>query len=134
MFTRDKFRKIKRLKCFLEEKSQHCQWLFILDTEELNLNSLCLALREDLNEFHEYTEQLKNNGFREFLSSARLENIVENLQKQKFDYTDSDLTLALNFYWKNNAFIDLECIASPSIPRGARHPLAREKRFNWSLR
>jgi hypothetical protein len=111
MFTRDKFRQLKRLKCFLEEKAQHYQWLFIpVMIEELTLDTLCLALREDFDEFDEYTEQLKSGGLHDFLSSAQLEDIVENLRQQKLDYTDSELITAVKYYWKNDAFIDLECI------------------------
>jgi hypothetical protein len=111
MFTRDKFRQLKRLKCFLEEKAQHYQWLFIpVMIEELTLDTLCLALREDFDEFDEYAGQLKSGGLHDFLSSAQLEDIVENLRQQKLDYTDSELITAVKYYWKNDAFIDLECI------------------------
>jgi hypothetical protein len=110
MFTRDEFRQVKRLKCFLEDKAQHYHWLFIPTMfEELTLDTLCLALRDDFDEFDEYAEQLESGGLRGFLSSAQLEDIVENLRQQKSDYTDSELIAAVKYYWQNDAFIDLEC-------------------------
>jgi hypothetical protein len=109
MLTRDEFRQVKRLKCFLEEKAQHYQWLFIsVMIEELTLDTLCLALREDFDGFDEYAEQLESGGLRGFLSSAQLEEIVENLRQQMSDYTNSELIAAVKYYWQNDAFIDLE--------------------------
>jgi hypothetical protein len=111
MFTRDEFRQVKRLQCFVQEKSQHYQWLYIpVVVDELTLNTLCLALSADLEDFEEYAEQLMNNGFHEFLSSAQLEEIAGNLQLQKLNYTDAEILAAIRFYWENDAFIDLEKI------------------------
>jgi hypothetical protein len=109
MFTRDEFRQVKQLQCFLQGKSQHYQWLYIpVMVDELTLDTLCLALDSDLEDFEEYAEQLVSNGFHEFLSSAQLEEIAGNLQLQKLNYTDAEILSAIRFYWENDAFIDLE--------------------------
>jgi len=107
MFTRDEFRQVKPLKYFLQEKAQYYQWLFFAENEEVTLDTSCLAVREDFDEFDEFAEQLEDSNIRSFLSTAQLEDIVENLRLQKADYTDEELLAAVNFYWKNDAFITL---------------------------
>ncbi len=108
MFTRDEFRIIQQLRCFLNQKNLHYQHLFIPEREELTLETLCLAVRDDFDEFDGYTEELVNGGMRDFLSTDQLEDIVDNLQLQSPTYADSDLLSAINFYIEHDAFIDLE--------------------------
>ena len=107
MFTRDEFRQVKPLKSFLQEKAQYYQWLFIVRDEEITLDTSCLTVREDFDEFDEFAEQLEDDNIHSFLSTAQLEDIVENLRLQKAEYTDEELPTAVNFYWKNDAFIAL---------------------------
>ena len=108
MFTRDEFRQVKPLKCFLKKKTQYYQWLFVAHNEEITLDTPFLAVREDFDEFDAFAEQLEDNNIRSFLSTTQLEDIVENLRLQKAKYTDEELLAAISFYWKNDAFITLE--------------------------
>jgi hypothetical protein len=38
---------------------------------------------------------------------AQLEDVVENLRQQRPTFSSSDVVAAIDFYWKNDAFIDL---------------------------
>lgn len=107
MFTRDQFRQVKRLKHFLENKALHYQWLFIPKDIDLTLDTLCLGVRDDFEGFEEFSEELEKEGMCEFLSTDQLEDIVDNLRLQKSSFTDSELLLAVEFYFKRDAFIDL---------------------------
>ncbi len=103
MFTRDKFRQVKRLKFFLEEKAESDQWLFIAKDDDITLDILCLAIRKDFDEFDSYVEQLENNQFCYLLSTAQLESIVQNLRLQKSVYRDTDLLAAVKQRFKTKS-------------------------------
>jgi len=60
------------------------------------------------NEEYEFLEaELIQRGYKEFLSKEDLLSIIQNLEQQKASYSSEHLFAAINYYWKNDAFIQI---------------------------
>jgi hypothetical protein len=59
---------------------------------------------EEQDELDEYPETV---GLKRFLCLSQLQDIVSNLRQQRPSFSERDLMAAINFYWSNDAFIDL---------------------------
>jgi len=102
------------LKRFLE--TMHTlpdQWLYIpLGVKQIEAETPCRACLvegrelspEEQDELDEYPETV---GLKRFLSLSQLEDIVSNLQQQRPSFSERDLMAAINFYWSNDAFVDV---------------------------
>jgi hypothetical protein len=87
-------------------------WLWIPDeTGHLVESTACVAISsEELSpeEQDKQEAQLEQSGLRCFLHKDQIEDIAVNLRQQKPIYSLAELFHALNFYWSNDAFIDIE--------------------------
>lgn len=90
----------------------HEAWLWIPDeTIELVESTPCFSVSsEDLSpeEQEQQETELKQGGLRCLFFTDQIEDIADNLRQQNPSYSRKDLLLALNFYWKNDAFIEVE--------------------------
>jgi len=104
----------KPLKCLLETMDTlPDQWLYIpLGVKQIDAETPCRACivegtelsPEEQEELDEYPETV---GLKCFLCISQLREIVSNLREQRPSFSDRDLTAAINFYWGNDAFIDV---------------------------
>ena len=62
----------------------------------------CSPEEEDI-----FDRWMAESDYASFLCEEQLEGIVANLAQQKADYTSSDVVYAVEYYWKNDAFCDL---------------------------
>ncbi|WLQ15786.1 hypothetical protein O5O45_07655 [Hahella aquimaris] len=88
-------------------------WLWIpSETKALTPETICYIVDEDIDLSVEEQDQrdvlLEGSGLSCLFCKDQLEDILLNLEAQKKDYADSDLYFALNFYWKRDAFINLD--------------------------
>jgi len=93
------------------------QWLYIpLGVEQIEADTPCRACivenkelsPEEQDELDEYPETV---GLKCFLCLSQLEGIVSNLRQQRPSFSERDLMAAINFYWSNDAFIDVRGLA-----------------------
>lgn len=84
-------------------------WLVIrTSVDEPTLDMHCWPLVDRIGKMaQEELEALSQAGYRDFLSDELLEDIVSNLRQQNEDFVESQLEAAIQFYWKNDAFIVL---------------------------
>ncbi|MEM9346501.1 MAG: hypothetical protein AAGB26_07780 [Planctomycetota bacterium] len=87
-------------------------WLFIKKSDELSLGTACYLQDwdgRDLSpeEQDELEDQIAESGYRSLFLWSQLNDIVENIRLQKPDYTDDELDRAINYYLRQDAFIDL---------------------------
>lgn len=109
------FREAKRLGDLIEHLAElpRWSWLYIADTEtEITLDTLCLptatASREmSEEEIQEFDAYAKRAGLRSFFCRDQLRDIIGNLRLQRSDFTPQQSAAAIDFYWKNDAFIEL---------------------------
>jgi hypothetical protein len=86
-------------------------WLYIsTSAAEVTLDTLCLPTitpsRDMTDEECELLEKSASTaGLKCFLCRAQLEDVVSNLREQCPRFTEADLSIAINHYWKNDAFI-----------------------------
>jgi hypothetical protein len=52
-------------------------------------------------------EWIGQNGYGMFLGEDQLEDIAENLRQQVPAYSPDQLVQAVDYYWRNDAFIDI---------------------------
>jgi hypothetical protein len=81
-------------------------------TTEINLSTQCFPRTvdsRDLNddEMKDFESSVARAGLSEFFSADQLTDIVDNLRQQHAEYTEKELASAIDFYWKNDAFIHL---------------------------
>ncbi len=57
-----------------------------------------------MDEFDVTVDQM---GWRSFLCRSQLEEIITNLKLQRAEYSHQELVSAIDYYWTNDAFIDL---------------------------
>ena len=103
------------LKRFLETMhSLPAQWLYIpLGVKQIEAETPCRACivegsPEEQDQLDEYPETV---GLKCFLCLSQLEDIVSNLREQRPSFSERDLMAAINFYWSNDAFIDVRGLA-----------------------
>lgn len=88
-----------------------CLWISN-ETDNLSLETVCFIVDDDMDLSAEEQDlrdvDLENSGLMCFLFKDQLEDIQQNLKAQKPNYGSSDLYTALNYYWENDAFIDLK--------------------------
>jgi hypothetical protein len=89
------------------------QWLYIpLRVKQIEAETPCRACivegtelsPEEQDELDEYPETV---GLKCFLCLSQLQDIVSNLRQQRPSFSERDLMAAINFYWSNDAFIDV---------------------------
>ena len=88
-------------------------WLWVSsETDRLLPETVCFIVDNDIVLSAEEQDQrdldLENSGLMCFFFKDQLEDIQLNLKAQKSNYDSDDLYKALNFYWENDAFIDLK--------------------------
>ncbi|WP_412523435.1 hypothetical protein [Shewanella chilikensis] len=88
-------------------------WLWISSkTEKLSPETVCFIVDDGIDLSAEEQDQtdvdLENSGLMCFFFKDQLEDIQLNLKAQKSNYDSCDLYEALNYYWENDAFIDLK--------------------------
>jgi hypothetical protein len=88
-------------------------WLVIRgDTEVIQGDLLCwpqVFSARDLSddEYDQMEEWIGQNGYGMFLGEDQLEDIAENLRQQVPAYSPDQLVQAVDYYWRNDAFIDI---------------------------
>lgn len=90
-------------------------WLWIpKDTDRLLPETVCFIIDNDIDLSAEEQDQrdldLENSGLMCFFFKDQLEDIQLNLKAQKSNYDSGDLYKALNYYWENDAFIDIKSV------------------------
>jgi hypothetical protein len=109
------FREAMRLGRFIEllPETPRWTWLYITDSvSTVTLDTLCLPTatasrdlsNEELEEFDAYATR---NGLRPFLCHDQVRDIIQNLRLQRPEFTQQQLSAALDHYWRHDAFIDL---------------------------
>jgi hypothetical protein len=76
------------------------------NVEEVDASTLCMPISLDSEKPEDVQWFIRGNSLKEFLSASDLQDILENLRLQTGTFTESDLIAAVNFYWKNDAFIE----------------------------
>ena len=88
------------------------RWLYVSSSvNEIEAQTPCRACVVDgmdlsPEEQGELDEYPKTVGLKSFLCLSQLADIVSNLRQQRPSFTELDLMAAVNFYWRNDAFID----------------------------
>ena len=88
-------------------------WLYINENElSIHFNTLCwpcIIKSRDLSdeEYDEMESYLEQSGYKLFLGKAQIEEIVANLKQQTPSYSSPQIFEAINYYWLNDAFIQL---------------------------
>jgi len=87
-------------------------WLWISsETVVLTPDTVCYIVDDDIDlsakEQNQRDTDLEKIGLMCFFLKDQLEDIELNLKEQQKDYDAKALYLALNYYWENDAFIDL---------------------------
>lgn len=90
-------------------------WLWISkETEFLEPDTPCFAVDEGVDlspgEQEQREADLESDGLSCFVFKDQLEDVVQNLQAQNRNFNQQDLYAAINYYWKNDAFINLGCV------------------------
>lgn len=89
------------------------QWLYIPEaTSDIEFATPCYRLAIDENELSpEEQDELdaypETVGLNCFLCISQLEDIAENLRQQCPGFSEQDLLMAINYYWRHDAFINL---------------------------
>ena len=102
------FRDTKRLGSVLSniEALPPDSWLYISESvAEVDANTLCLPISSDSEDPEDVERVVRGNGLKEFLSASDLVEVIENLRQQKSTFTELELIEAVNYFWKNDAFI-----------------------------
>lgn len=90
------------------------QWLYIpLGVKQIEVETLCRACVIDAKELSpEEQEELdaypETVGLKGFLCLTQLEDIINNLREQRPSFSEHDLMAAINFYWRHDAFINVQ--------------------------
>jgi hypothetical protein len=89
------------------DSSAREHWFFISEsTDFITLNTLCREVNLDDYLDEEIDEYCMRESVKEFFSKDQLEDILNNLQQQRPNFSEKELEQAINFYWQNDAFID----------------------------
>jgi len=84
------------------------------ETDRLLPETVCFIVDNDIDLSAEEQDQrdldLENSGLMCFFFKDQLEDIQLNLKAQKSNYDSGDLYKALNYYWENDAFIDIKSV------------------------
>jgi hypothetical protein len=102
------FRDLKRLGSVLDhiESLPKGSCLYISSgIEEVDASTLCLPIALDKEDPKDVEWFLKGDALQEFLFATDLEDVIENLRLQQGTYSEAELIAAVNYYWKNDAFI-----------------------------
>ncbi len=95
-------KQITKLKDFLFDiKTYDEEGALYLSDKGLSLNSDCLIISNE-----DFPDEI--DGFYYYLFVAQIKDVSENLFFQKRDYSLKDFVEAINFYFENDAFINLE--------------------------
>ncbi|MFT7387663.1 MAG: hypothetical protein ACI8VC_000904 [Candidatus Endobugula sp.] len=91
----------------------HDTWLWISKSENyLSLNTACLSISgavEISDEEYEAKESdLVSQGLVCFFCKEQIESIKNNLSQQVINYSKTQFIEAINYYWKNDAFITIK--------------------------
>ena len=86
-------------------------WFYVdASTNEVTAALLCFPRIIDLrdmseSEIDEMEDAIRAAGFKSFLCSDQVEDVLSNLRQQRANATDADVIEAIDFYWKNDAFM-----------------------------
>ncbi len=105
----------KPLSYWLENLSEMSRdmWLWVsVEANLVNSDTECYAVDDNValstEGFEQRDLELQKNGLIDFLNKDLLEDIESNLKMQKSHYSQKELYEAINYYWINDAFIDIE--------------------------
>ena len=95
------------------DKIESMEWnldAYVPFDESISMSTTVLIIDDD--EEDERDEQDEpiypaSKGYKSFLSVANLQSIKNNLLEQKVNYERRDLMNAVNYYYKNDAFIQI---------------------------
>jgi len=115
MPTSNLFREPCRLGHLVEHLTElpSWSWLYIgADQTAITLDTLCLPTATDSRdmseeEIQEFEAHAQSNGLRAFFCRDQLQDIIENLRRQRAEFTPQQLAVAIDYYWRRDAFIDL---------------------------
>lgn len=87
-------------------------WLWIPEnTQKLTFETPCTPVGDsrDLSdeEYDNREKELEESGLKCFFCKDQLEDIEDNLKEQKPSYNQTELLQAANYYWENDAFIEI---------------------------
>jgi hypothetical protein len=88
-------------------------WLYIRSSaREIDLDTECFPVEIDSRDVSEeemaaFEESWKAAGFKPFLCTDRIREIIGNLEVKQPEFTPADLGRAIDFYWRHDAFIVL---------------------------
>lgn len=88
-------------------------WLYVSSSEtKVTLKTKCWQAAvnsRDMSdgEIEELEASVARAGLKSFLSRGQLEDIIENLRHQTQEFTPEQLTAAVDYYFRHDAFIDL---------------------------
>jgi hypothetical protein len=88
-------------------------WLYVSHaTDDVTLTLPCYPKTTDSREMSdeeldEFEASVARVGLKSFLSPAQLADVIDNLRQQRPTHSLNDVVTALDFYWKNDAFIDV---------------------------
>ena len=83
-------------------------WLFIpVETQKISMNTVCRFVSTDDYLDEEIDQFTKDRKVKEFFYKDQLEDILEGIKNQKKKHSAEDLEKAINYYWNNDAFIEL---------------------------
>jgi hypothetical protein len=115
MSTSLPFGEAKTLQHFMAHLSElpPWSWLYIgSNVSKVTLDTICHPKAMDAKEMSEaesleFEAYVKSTGLQCFLCRDDLEDIEDNLSQQVTDFTQHELANAINFYWENDAFVNL---------------------------
>ena len=109
------FSKAKHLGFFIEnigELPGH-SWLYIATSmSEVSADTMCFPTVTDSRDMTDEEYELFETGAAQaglkcFLQRVQIEDVLTNLLAQGARFTTEDFALAINYYWRNDAFIKL---------------------------
>ena len=83
-------------------------WIFIgKNISQLSLDTVCYTANIDDHSDEEIEKYTSDNDIRLFFYRGQIDGIIDNLKAQKKSIDNNDKLKAINFYFSNDAFIDL---------------------------
>ena len=81
-----------------------------IDTKKLCAETICYGVDENADlsndEFDLREQELSNLGLECLLDSDEIKQVENDLKRQKKNYLQEDLYEAIDYYWKNDAFVN----------------------------
>ncbi len=91
-------------------EQQWNHWVFVAETDAIDADTDCVVMDTfdvDLAEDGDTPKAIADIGYSEFLQIVDLESITENLRHQKPDFSRQDYLEAVLYYYRDDAFVQL---------------------------